>query len=139
MATLTRVPLVFSSSKVPAPSSKSLGYCYKCNCVASSLPLTRKAPDCSTLSFHSFSSSSSSFSSLTTKDNKGFRRKAAVLASMADLSTVLVTGAGGRTGLVLFCFVLFSVFLLFYLLKRFLFVNFQFCFVLLKKMTLLWR
>ncbi|XWS55649.1 hypothetical protein CRYUN_Cryun09bG0019300 [Craigia yunnanensis] len=59
MATLTRVPLVFSSSKVPAPSSKSL-------------------------------------------DNKGFRRTAVVLASMADLSTVLVTGAGGRTGQIVY-------------------------------------
>ncbi|XVF08110.1 hypothetical protein REPUB_Repub06bG0197600 [Reevesia pubescens] len=104
MATLTRVPLVFSGSRVPAASSKSnLSHCHKChNCVASSLPLTRKVSDCSSLSFPSFNSFSSSFSSLSTRNKKGFRRTAVVLASMADLSTVLVAGAGGRTGQIVY-------------------------------------
>ncbi|EOY07495.1 hypothetical protein QUC31_011308 [Theobroma cacao] len=101
MAKLTRVPWVFSCT-VPAPSSKSLGHCHKCNCVASSTPLTRKVPDCSTLSWPSFNSFSISSSSLSTRNKKGFRRKTVVLASMADLSTVLVTGAGGRTGQILY-------------------------------------
>ncbi|XP_021289977.1 uncharacterized protein At5g02240 [Herrania umbratica] len=101
MATLTRVPLVFSCT-VPAPSSKAFGHCHKCNCVASSIPLTRKVPDCSTLSLLSFNSFSTSSSSLSTRNKKGFRRKTVILASMADLSSVLVTGAGGRTGQIVY-------------------------------------
>ncbi|XVE61907.1 hypothetical protein DITRI_Ditri06bG0075900 [Diplodiscus trichospermus] len=102
MATLSRVPLVFSSSGVPAPSSKSIAHCNKCYSLISSLPSTRKVPDCSSLSFRSLISFSSLFSSLSTRNNKGFRRTTVVLASIADLSTVLVTGAGGRTGQIVY-------------------------------------
>nr|KJB36702.1 hypothetical protein B456_006G171900 [Gossypium raimondii] len=100
MATLTRVPLVFSSNRVaPAPAA-SLNH--KCNCVASSSPLTRKLPHCSTPSSLSFNPFSSSFPSFSTRQNKGFRRTSVVVASMADLSTVLVTGAAGRTGQIVY-------------------------------------
>ncbi|KAG4184162.1 hypothetical protein ERO13_A09G155032v2 [Gossypium hirsutum] len=100
MATLTRVPLVFSSNRVaPAPAA-SLNH--KCNCVASSSPLTRKLPHCSTPSSLSFNPFSSSFPSFSTRQNKGFRRTSLVVASMADLSTVLVTGAAGRTGQIVY-------------------------------------
>ncbi|KAA3455103.1 ATP-dependent zinc metalloprotease FTSH 10, mitochondrial [Gossypium australe] len=88
MATLTRVPLVFSSNRVaPAPAA-SLNH--KCNCVASSSPLTRKLPHCSTPSSLGFNPFSSSFPPFSTRQNKGFRRTSLVVASMADLSTVLI-------------------------------------------------
>ncbi|GKV05856.1 hypothetical protein SLEP1_g17812 [Rubroshorea leprosula] len=97
MAALTRLSLVFSAA--PPPSSQR----HNCGCVALSIsiPLARKLPDSSTLS----SRCSSSFSVPSQfRNNKGFRRARVVSASTAGLppSTVLVTGAGGRTGQIVY-------------------------------------
>ncbi|GLT92564.1 hypothetical protein SLE2022_103950 [Rubroshorea leprosula] len=97
MAALTRLSLVFSAA--PPPSSQR----HNCGCVALSISisLARKLPDSSTLS----SRRSSSFSVPSQfRNNKGFRRARVVSASTAGLppSTVLVTGAGGRTGQIVY-------------------------------------
>ncbi|XP_058003090.1 uncharacterized protein At5g02240-like [Hevea brasiliensis] len=82
MATTTRVPLVFSCSP----------RCRKYACLPTTLP------ESSTLSFRSFPFS------FHHNGNKSFRRLRAVSASMADSrpSIVLVTGAGGRTGSIVY-------------------------------------
>lgn len=61
-----------------------------------------RVPETSTLFSPFIIPSNSSYSPFLQKDTKGFRRVKVVSAAMADLapSTVLVTGAGGRTGLV---------------------------------------
>ncbi|KAM4077989.1 hypothetical protein ACB094_09G001300 [Castanea mollissima] len=108
MAIVTRVPL-----GLPTPSfSSSLSKCkssqyhkqYRHSLVALSSPSTR-VPETSTLFSPYIISSNSSYSPfLQKKDPKGFRRVKAVSAAMADLapSTVLVTGAGGRTGQIVY-------------------------------------
>ena len=60
----------------------------------------RVIPETSTLFSPHIILSNSPF--LQKRDTKGFRRVKVVSAAMADLapSTVLVTGAGGRTGLI---------------------------------------
>ncbi|KAM7265310.1 hypothetical protein ACFE04_002993 [Oxalis oulophora] len=82
MAMLTRVSLVSLSS----PSSICLSQSHKCNSSSSSVAAA-------TLNFNQ--------SSLLTKRDLGRRSSVGpirVSASIADLSTVLVTGAAGRTG-----------------------------------------
>ncbi|KAJ4834787.1 hypothetical protein Tsubulata_042665 [Turnera subulata] len=109
MATLTRVPSIF------APPSSHSGQCLKFSCVATSIPLTTIAntttpppltlpESSSTLPLCSFPSSFSSplFLSGKRQQVKGFQRLRAVTASMAPPSTVLVTGAGGRTGSIVY-------------------------------------
>ncbi|OAY43677.1 uncharacterized protein At5g02240 [Manihot esculenta] len=95
MATLTRVPLIFSC---PSPPRRPPPRKYAC------MPTT--LPESSTLSFRSFSFSffAPFLSTPHNKSNKSFRRLRAVSASMADSrpSTVLVTGAGGRTGSIVY-------------------------------------
>lgn len=93
MATATRVPLV-------STTSSRLRHCHQSNWVESSFPL-RRQPGSYRLFNKSlcYSSSSSSSSFLATTNRRGFRRLGVVVsAAMADLPTVLVTGAGGRTG-----------------------------------------
>ena len=88
MATATRVPF-FSTT------SSGLRHCHKSNWVVSSFPLIRQPG-----SLGPVNKSLSSASSFLAKTNRrGFKRIGVVVsAAMADLSTVLVTGAGGRTG-----------------------------------------
>lgn len=90
MAMLTRVPLFYSATK-PTPSPPlPFHQCHKCSFVANS---------------NSIPSSSLQIlrSSISTTSHKGFRRRrfpALSVVAMADSAppTVLVTGAGGRTG-----------------------------------------
>ncbi|KAL5742739.1 hypothetical protein ACOSP7_029471 [Xanthoceras sorbifolium] len=104
MSTLTRVPLI-SSFASPTVTPKSVGQCHIkfTQQVASSIPFLTRLPESSY--YHSFHASSFSF---LTKRNGGccFRRTRVVVevSSMADLSksTVLVTGAGGRTGQIVY-------------------------------------
>ncbi|XP_050213047.1 uncharacterized protein At5g02240 [Mercurialis annua] len=86
MATALRVPILISNNK--------------CACVASSSPLLLPL---TTASFPE--SSTALFSKLSLKTFARRRRLEAVSASMADsssISTVLVTGAGGRTGSIVY-------------------------------------
>ncbi|KAJ7950296.1 NAD(P)-binding rossmann-fold protein [Quillaja saponaria] len=110
MGMCTRVPLDFATT----PSSVSAGQCHKFAFGLQVLPVSPSSalrlPERSNLSLSLPSSSSfSSFSSLSVPfpvkgNQKGltFRRVGArvISAAMADLTpkTVLVTGAGGRTG-----------------------------------------
>ncbi|KAJ0027707.1 hypothetical protein Pint_35404 [Pistacia integerrima] len=98
MATVTRVPFISSSI--------TFGQCTnKCSQVASSIPLLTKLsfPESSSLAYHSRYFSSSI---VTKRSRKCCSRRAGVvtIVSMADLSksTVLVTGAGGRTGQIVY-------------------------------------
>ncbi|KAJ0089307.1 hypothetical protein Patl1_31850 [Pistacia atlantica] len=98
MATVTRVPFISSSI--------TFGQCSnKCSQVASSIPLLTKLsfPESSSLAYHSSYFSSSI---VTKRSRKCCSRRAGVvtIVSMADLSksTVLVTGAGGRTGQIVY-------------------------------------
>ncbi|XP_065853049.1 uncharacterized protein At5g02240-like [Euphorbia lathyris] len=88
MAALTRVPLVFST--------------HNNACVATSSLTTLRFPESSTSFLTHFSPSSSSlpFLSTSSRFRKGFSRLGLVSASMA--TTVLVTGAGGRTGSIVY-------------------------------------
>ncbi|KAJ9694727.1 hypothetical protein PVL29_010278 [Vitis rotundifolia] len=97
MATATRVPLV-------STTSSRLRHCHQSNWVESSFPL-RRQPGSYRLFNKSLSSSSSSSSSsfLATPNRRSFRRLGVVVsAAMADLPTVLITGAGGRTGQIVY-------------------------------------
>ncbi|KAL0545109.1 hypothetical protein IC582_020251 [Cucumis melo] len=94
MAMLTRVPLFYSATK-PTPSPPlPFHQCHKCSFVANS---------------NSIPSSSLQIlrSSISTTSHKGFRRRrfpALSVVAMADSAppTVLVTGAGGRTGQIVY-------------------------------------
>lgn len=85
MATAPRVPLVISNNH------SKVRQCHKCSWVA--------LPERSSLSSHYSNSFSASSFYVEKRVRKGFRR-GAVITAMADsgTSTVLVTGAGGRTG-----------------------------------------
>ncbi|KDO51170.1 hypothetical protein CISIN_1g0462971mg, partial [Citrus sinensis] len=94
MATLTRVTFISASSP-----SGSIGHSRnKCRQVASSIPFLNSLPEFSSHAFHARSSPSS----LTSLPRTRYRRscvsktEAVKVLSMAK-STVLVTGAGGRT------------------------------------------
>ncbi|KAB1224124.1 hypothetical protein CJ030_MR2G023234 [Morella rubra] len=93
MAIVTRVPLGFPTTTTTRPSSSSYGQCHK----HSSLSII--VPEFSTTSRIYFAASSSPF-----PQKRGFRGVRAVSAVMSDLarSTVLVTGAGGRTGQIVY-------------------------------------
>lgn len=93
MATVTRVPLV-------STTSSGLAHCNKSNWVEASLSLRRQR---GSFRFHHKSLSSPFFASSSflaaTNNRRGFTRLGVVVsAAMAALPTVLVTGAGGRTG-----------------------------------------
>lgn len=85
MATAPRVPLVISNNY------SKVRQCHKCSWVA--------LPERSSLSSHYSNSFSASSFCVEKRVRKGFSR-GAVITAMADsdTSTVLVTGAGGRTG-----------------------------------------
>ncbi|GAV76574.1 NAD_binding_10 domain-containing protein [Cephalotus follicularis] len=101
MATLTRAPLVLEGSSI------TVAHFHKYHPLASSssLPLnllpTKVADSSATHSLSSCYPYSSSFH-IKRNNTKGFRRVGAVTASMADFPTVLVTGAGGRTGQIVY-------------------------------------
>lgn len=100
MATVPRVLLAVSIS---------VGQSHKCSLVAASGPLSIAIPETSTSSLRLSTSFHSSSSPLIRerKKTKGSRTGGVLVsATMADLapSTVLVTGAGGRTGTPLFSF-----------------------------------
>lgn len=105
MAIVTRVPLGFPTPSFSSSLSKS-SQCHKHrhSLVALSSPSTTttsiRVPETSTIFSPYIILSNSPF--LQKRDTKGFRRVKVVSAAMADLapSTVLVTGAGGRTGLI---------------------------------------
>lgn len=109
MAIVTRVPLGFPT---PRPSfSSSLSKSSQCHkhrhsLVALSSPSTTttsiRVPETSTIFSPCIILSNSPF--LQKRDTKGFRRVKVVSAAMADLapSTVLVTGAGGRAGQIVY-------------------------------------
>ena len=101
MAIVTRVPLGFPTPSFSSSLSKS-SQCHKHrhSLVALSTTSIRVIPETSTLFSPYIILSNSPF--LQKRDTKGFRRVKVVSAAMADLapSTVLVTGAGGRTGLI---------------------------------------
>ncbi|KAH9735983.1 hypothetical protein KPL71_017928 [Citrus sinensis] len=99
MATLTRVTFISASSP-----SGSIGHSRnKCRQVASSIPFLNSLPEFSSHAFHARSSPSS----LTSLPRTRYRRscvsktEAVKVLSMAK-STVLVTGAGGRTGQIVY-------------------------------------
>ncbi|KAF8397466.1 hypothetical protein HHK36_016383 [Tetracentron sinense] len=83
MATMTRIHLL------SMPSSLR----HKSSCVES----LKRLPDTSSI-LPSFSSSAF----IPQREKKNFRRLVVVAVSMADLPTVLVTGAGGRTGQIVY-------------------------------------
>lgn len=101
MAIVTRVPLGFPTPSFSSSLSKS-SQCHKHrnSLVALSTTSIRVIPETSTLFSPYIILSNSPF--LQKRDTQGFRRVKVVSAAMADLapSTVLVTGAGGRTGLI---------------------------------------
>ena len=101
MAIVARVPLGFPTPSFSSSLSKS-SQCHKHrhSLVALSTTSIRVIPETSTLFSPYIILSNSPF--LQKRDTKGFRRVKVVSAAMADLapSTVLVTGAGGRTGLI---------------------------------------
>lgn len=95
MATATRVPLI-SSPKYFRHSHN------KCSRLAAPTPFTTSLPESSSLSFRSRYTSSSFSISVRRYRNRCLRRAGGLsISSMADgsKSTVLVTGAGGRTGI----------------------------------------
>lgn len=107
MAIVTRVPLGFptpSFSSSLSKSSQCLTHKHRHSLVALSSPSTTsiRVPETSTLFSPHIILSNSPF--LQKRDTKGFRRLKVVSAAMADLapSTVLVTGAGGRTGQIVY-------------------------------------
>ncbi|XP_022950724.1 uncharacterized protein At5g02240-like isoform X1 [Cucurbita moschata] len=91
MAMLTRVPLVYTKPKATLfPPALAFHQCHKCCFVPNSTSIP-------SLSLHIVASS------ISPTFHKGFRRRrfgSLSVVAMADsgLSTVLVTGAGGRTG-----------------------------------------
>ncbi|XP_057972112.1 uncharacterized protein At5g02240 [Malania oleifera] len=93
MATLPRAPSVLA--RTPSISSIRQRHKYCPVSVESSSVVAVIRPEASTFPYQA--TSSSSF-------RKGFRRVSAISAAMADLprSTVLVTGAGGRTGQIVY-------------------------------------
>lgn len=96
MATLTRVPFIYSSSP-----STTVGQTHnKYRQVALSTPFLNSLPEFSTHGFHASYSYSSSLSFAGKTSRKSCSRGAVKVLAMADSSrsTVLVTGAGGRTG-----------------------------------------
>ncbi|KAK9290760.1 hypothetical protein L1049_008936 [Liquidambar formosana] len=97
MATVTRAPSVFTTT----PSISSSHQCHKSS---SWVSFRVQHTENSTVSHHlaAFSSSGSSF--FPTRDDKGLRKVRVVSAAMANSprSTVLVTGAGGRTGQIVY-------------------------------------
>ncbi|KAK7831078.1 uncharacterized protein CFP56_027647 [Quercus suber] len=100
MAIVTRVPLGFPTTSFSSSlSNASQCHKHRHSLVAlSSLSTTSiRVPETSTLFSPYIILSNSPF--LQKRDTKGFRRLKVVSAAMADLapSTVLVTGAGGRT------------------------------------------
>lgn len=103
MAIVTRVPLGFPTPSFSSSLSKS-SQCHKHrhSLVALSTTSIRVIPETSTLFSPYIILSNSPF--LQKRDTKGFRRVKVVSAAMADLapSTVLVTGAGGRTGQIVY-------------------------------------
>lgn len=102
MAIVTRVPLGFPTPRPSFSSSLSKSsQCHKHRHSLVALSTTSiRVPETSTLFSPYIILSNSPF--LQKRDTKGFRRVKVVSAAMADLapSTVLVTGAGGRTGLI---------------------------------------
>ena len=103
MAIVTRVPLGFPTPSFSSSLSKS-SQCHKHrrSLVALSSPSTTsiRVPETSTLLSPYIILRNLPF--LQNRGTKGFRRVKVGSAAMADLapSTVLVTGAGGRTGLI---------------------------------------
>ncbi|EEF31399.1 uncharacterized protein At5g02240 [Ricinus communis] len=91
MATATRVPIRFPNNKYACVAPSSPLFYLPCTAFTS-FPL----PESSALSFPSLSK--------THNCKAGFRKLVAVSASMTDStsSTVLVTGAGGRTGSIVY-------------------------------------
>ncbi|XP_030926940.1 uncharacterized protein At5g02240-like [Quercus lobata] len=104
MAIVTRVPLGFPTSRPSFSSSLSKSsQCHKHRHSLVALSTTSiRVPETSTLFSPYIILSNSPF--LQKRDTKGFRRVKVVSAAMADLapSTVLVTGAGGRTGQIVY-------------------------------------
>nr|XP_023889880.1 uncharacterized protein At5g02240-like [Quercus suber]POE64230.1 uncharacterized protein, chloroplastic [Quercus suber] len=105
MAIVTRVPLGFPTTSFSSSlSNASQCHKHRHSLVAlSSLSTTSiRVPETSTLFSPYIILSNSPF--LQKRDTKGFRRLKVVSAAMADLapSTVLVTGAGGRTGQIVY-------------------------------------
>lgn len=92
VAVAPRVPLAISNNNCRFSNSRSVRQCHKCSWVAH--------PESSSLSFHYSTSFSASSLFVERRVRKGFRSVGVVTKAMADLgpSTVLVTGAGGRTG-----------------------------------------
>ncbi|EXC30969.1 hypothetical protein L484_021269 [Morus notabilis] len=88
MATLPRVPSLLVSVT-------SVSECRKCSSLKSSIALPEPS------NYFSVSLSCIS-SSLKAKKSKRFGNSLSVSAAMADLATVLVTGAGGRTGQIVY-------------------------------------
>ncbi|CAL9002569.1 unnamed protein product [Prunus brigantina] len=96
VAVAPRVPLVISNNNGRFSNSRSVRQCHKCSWVAH--------PESSSLSFHYSTSFSASSLFVQRRVRKGFRSIGVVTKAMADLgpSTVLVTGAGGRTGKIVY-------------------------------------
>lgn len=103
MATITRVPFVSATTQFP-------NQCHKYSLLAPSIPLPVSSSSLTLSSSSSYSCYSTSSLSLSTsrtlKSVKRFGTRTSPVVAMAQSSkpTVLVTGAGGRTGLVFLCF-----------------------------------
>jgi hypothetical protein len=104
MAIVTRVPFGFPTTTTRFSSLSTVSQCHKHSWSSYS---SLRVPETSTLF-------SPHILFLQKRDRKGIRRIGVVSAAMADLTpnTVLVTGAGGRTGSLFFFVCLFGFFCL---------------------------
>lgn len=101
MATTTRVPFVYATTFFP-------NQCHKYSLVARTINLPVSS---ASLRLSSCYSTSLVSLALPRSFKRGGNRRSVVVVAMAESSksTVLVTGAGGRTGLVLWVFFKFFV------------------------------
>ena len=110
MATVTRVPLVLVTINGRGDRRRS-SQCCKCSWMSCSIPETstyfysHSLPYYKNINFNTLSLSSSS-------NRPQSLSLSAAMADSAPLPTVLVTGAGGRTGIFSFFYLFFSVCLL---------------------------
>lgn len=99
MAITTRVLFVSATTHYP-------NQCHKCSPVAKSIPLPVSSSSLTLSSSYSTSSLSLPTLRKTLKGVKrvGIRTSPVVAMAQSSKTTVLVTGAGGRTGLIFLCF-----------------------------------